>query len=53
MIGGPRRARGPPVDFGDKLFIQPSWYTFTPPRGPGDIFSSRLRKHRERLPVTA
>ncbi len=33
MRGSPRRARGPPVDFGDKLLTQPSWYTFAPPRG--------------------
>ncbi len=31
--GTPRRARGPPMDYGDKLFTKPKWYTFTPPRG--------------------
>ncbi len=39
MRGSPRRARGPPVDFGDKLLTQPSrhtsyaatWPVFTPP----------------------
>ena len=27
----PPRARGPPMDYGDKLLPRP-WYTFTPPR---------------------
>ena len=29
----PSRARGPPMDFGDKLHTVPKWYTFAPPRG--------------------
>ncbi len=31
--GTPRRARGPPMDYGDKLLTQPSRYTFAPPHG--------------------
>ena len=31
MEGAPPRARGPPMDYGDKLLPRP-WYTFTPPR---------------------
>ncbi len=27
------RARGPPMDYGDKLPTQPSRYTFAPPHG--------------------
>ena len=34
MKGSPRRARVPPVDFGDKLITEPKWSNFTPPRGP-------------------
>jgi len=33
MRSSPRRARVPPVDFGDKLLTEPSRQTFTPPRG--------------------
>ncbi len=38
-----RRARGPPMGFGDKLFSQPSWYIFTPPRGRFPASGRRAR----------
>ncbi len=33
LEGTPRCARGPPMDYGDKLLTQPSRYTFAPPHG--------------------
>ena len=32
--GTPRRARGPPVDYGDRLLTEPKWPNLTPPHDP-------------------
>ncbi len=39
MTGSPRRARDPPVDFGDKLLTQPTRHTL-------DAVDGSLHRHR-------